>query len=66
MRTRPPTEEPRELSTLERKAWHMGYLAALGDLEAKVSERRIRIAAKSLKVEPPKSWPTVGKRGGGR
>lgn len=41
----------------ERRAYRVGYVAALADLEQHASDRRIRIAARSEPLEAPERWP---------
>lgn len=57
-----PTEgaKPKLFTPGERKAFVMGYLAAIADDEAALWARRVRIAAKSRNVVVPRFWPERG------
>lgn len=44
----------------ERRAYRWGYLSALADAAADISERRIRIAARSVDIRAPREWAQRG------
>lgn len=57
-----PDESPRqgELTDGERKAYVMGVLRGLELGADQLRLARLRVAGKSLTVEPPKEWPQRG------
>jgi len=57
-----PQRPSRALTTGERKAWRLGFLAGVEHSMRQLELFRIRFAARGIEIRSPELWPTPGAR----